>query len=176
MNKRLLAAGLALVLLMAASTTLANPAAAHHDPWAGVIQCESSGDPTQVTGPYSGLFQFDQPTWNGVASRHYPHLTGVWPGSASVSDQYAMAWALHSERGTQPWPYCGRFFNPPHSPQEILAEKVRAYEAAVAHRDHLDATWRTTEAAADAADLYLHSVHTANLAVDMFLYATAMSG
>lgn len=176
MNKRILAAGLALVLLMAASVTLARPAAAHHDPWAGVIQCESGGDPTQITGPYSGLFQFDQRTWNGVASRHHPHLVNVWPGSASVDDQYAMAWALYSERGTQPWPYCGQFFEPAHPPADTLAQKVRVYEEAVAHRDHLEAVWETSGSESDALAHFLQAVHTAGLAVDMYLYSRAMGG
>lgn len=176
MTKRLLATGLVLLLLTTASAILAGPAAAHHDPWARVIQCESAGDPTQVSGPYSGLFQFDQRTWNGVATRHHPHLLGVWPGSASAPDQYAMAWALHSERGTQPWPYCGQFFDPPHSPAETLAWKVQAYEDAVAHLQHLEATWQASGDPADAASLYLQSVYTRALAVDMYLYSMSING
>jgi hypothetical protein len=73
--------------------------------------CESSDNYAAVSagGTYRGAYQFNQSTWNGVASRHYPHLVGVDPATASPADQDAMARALYSERGAQPWPHCGRY-------------------------------------------------------------------
>ena len=73
--------------------------------------CESSNDYTAVSygGTYRGAYQFNQSTWNGVASRNYPRLVGVDPAAASPADQDAMARALYRERGAQPWPYCGRY-------------------------------------------------------------------
>ena len=127
-------------------STVSLPAGADHDPWAGVIQCESGGNPSASSGPYSGLFQFDTQTWNGVASRHAPHLVGVWPGSASVADQYLMANALLSERGTQPWPHCGRFYSGPHpTPPDPVGSFLQAVEADPV-RWYLHNLWLDTQA------------------------------
>ena len=73
-------------------------------------QCESGGNYsiTNPSGRYRGAYQFDRPTWDGVAARHYPHLRGVDPARAAPHQQDAMARALWSERGRQPWPHCGR--------------------------------------------------------------------
>jgi hypothetical protein len=78
--------------------------------WAALRQCESSGNyrATNPSGKYRGAYQFDQPTWNSVASRRAPHLVGVDPAAASPGDQDAMARALYSDRGRSPWPSCGR--------------------------------------------------------------------
>ena len=62
---------------------------------------------TQWESRATGAYQFEQPTWNGVAARHMPHLVGVRPHHASPAEQDAMARALWSERGPQPWPVCG---------------------------------------------------------------------
>ena len=72
-------------------------------------QCES-GDNYQAksaNGLYFGAYQFSKPTWNDVASRHYPWLVGAKPHFASKAEQDAMARALWDERGAAPWPYCG---------------------------------------------------------------------
>jgi len=73
-------------------------------------QCESGGNYsiTNPSGKYRGAYQFDRPTWDGVAARHYPHLRGVDPARAAPRQQDAMARALWSERGRKPWPHCGR--------------------------------------------------------------------
>jgi hypothetical protein len=78
--------------------------------WAALRQCESSGNyrATNPSGRYRGAYQFDQSTWNSVASRRAPHLVGVDPAAASPGDQDAMARALYASRGAQPWPVCGR--------------------------------------------------------------------
>ena len=80
--------------------------------WDQLIRCESGGNyrAYNPAGPYLGAFQFNQGTWDGVASRHYPNLVGVDPRDASPADQHRMAYRLYEERGWQPWPTCGRPF------------------------------------------------------------------
>ena len=78
---------------------------------ARLAKCESTNNPRAVSksGKYRGLYQFHQGTWNGVAKRAgRPDLVGVSPDHASPADQDAMARALFAERGSQPWPECGR--------------------------------------------------------------------
>ncbi len=72
-------------------------------------QCESTDNYAAVSssGAYRGAYQFDQTTWNGVAERHFPWLAGIDPAAADPWWQDAMARALWSERGRQPWPICG---------------------------------------------------------------------
>lgn len=79
-------------------------------PLPSIRACESGGNYGAVSssGTYRGAYQFNQGTWNGVASRHRSRLVGVDPAGASVADQDYMAWMLYTERGTQPWPVCGR--------------------------------------------------------------------
>jgi hypothetical protein len=78
--------------------------------WAALRDCESGGDYTitNPSGKYRGAYQFDRTTWDSVASRHDPALVGVDPAAASPAEQDAMAYALYTERGAQPWPHCGR--------------------------------------------------------------------
>jgi hypothetical protein len=73
-------------------------------------ECESSDDYTAIGGGgrYRGAYQFNQRTWNGVARRHYPWLRGQDPAAVESWWQDAMARALWSERGSQPWPTCGQ--------------------------------------------------------------------
>jgi hypothetical protein len=86
------------------------PAGPSPSQWAALRECESNGNYsiTNPSGKYRGAYQFDRPTWNGVASRHAPRLVGVDPAAASPADQDAMARALYGERGARPWPQCGR--------------------------------------------------------------------
>ena len=72
--------------------------------------CESTDNYQAVSssGTYRGAYQFDQPTWDGVADRHFPWLEGVDPIDAEPWWQDAMTRALWSERGRQPWPICGK--------------------------------------------------------------------
>ena len=72
--------------------------------------CESTDNYQAVSpsGTYRGAYQFDQPTWDGVAERHFPWLEGVDPVDAEPWWQDAMTRALWSERGRQPWPVCGK--------------------------------------------------------------------
>ncbi|MEO8695597.1 MAG: transglycosylase family protein [Acidimicrobiales bacterium] len=72
--------------------------------------CESTDNYQAVSwgGLYRGGYQFDYRTWNDVASRHFPWLMGLDPAAAEPYWQDAMARALFTERGRQPWPVCGR--------------------------------------------------------------------
>jgi hypothetical protein len=72
--------------------------------------CESTDNYRAISwsGLYRGGYQFDYRTWNDVASRHFPWLVGFDPAEAEPYWQDAMARALFSERGRQPWPVCGR--------------------------------------------------------------------
>jgi hypothetical protein len=71
--------------------------------------CESTDNYRAVSpsGTYRGAYQFDQTTWDDVAGRFFPWLQGVDPVDAEPWWQDAMARALWSERGKQPWPICG---------------------------------------------------------------------
>ncbi|MFQ5558874.1 MAG: transglycosylase family protein [Acidimicrobiales bacterium] len=72
--------------------------------------CESTDNYRAISpsGTYRGAYQFDQTTWDGVATRHFDWLVGVDPVDAEPWWQDAMARALWSERGDQPWPVCGK--------------------------------------------------------------------
>lgn len=71
--------------------------------FAGVRTCESGNNPSAYNpAGYGGLYQFDQGTWNSVGG-------SGWPGSASVDEQHYRAYLLYRQRGTQPWPHCGRY-------------------------------------------------------------------
>ena len=74
-------------------------------PWLRVAACESGGNWAINTGNgfYGGL-QFDLQTWQSVGGQGYPHQN-------SPHEQAYRANILHSQRGTQPWPICGRYYN-----------------------------------------------------------------
>jgi hypothetical protein len=93
-----------------ASSNVASSGGPSASAWAALRNCESGGNYsiTNPSGKYRGAYQFDQSTWNSIAGRHAPGLVGVDPAAASPSDQDAMARALYSERGSDPWPQCGR--------------------------------------------------------------------
>jgi hypothetical protein len=93
-----------------ASSNVASSGGPSASAWAALRNCESGGSYsiTNPSGKYRGAYQFDQSTWNSIAGRHAPGLVGVDPAAASPSDQDAMARALYSERGSDPWPQCGR--------------------------------------------------------------------
>ncbi len=69
-----------------------------------IAVCESGGDPTAVSpgGQYRGKFQFSRETWKAYGGR------GSDPAQASESHQDRIALRLYRDRGTAPWPTCGR--------------------------------------------------------------------
>lgn len=72
--------------------------------WAGLANCESSGNPRAVSanGLYYGLYQFLPSTWRSVGGSGMPH-------DASASEQTYRAWLLYQREGRRPWPVCGKY-------------------------------------------------------------------
>ena len=71
--------------------------------WAKVANCESSGNPRAVNpAGYYGLFQFDLQTWRSVGGSGNP-------AKASAAEQLMRAKKLYAQRGTSPWPVCGKY-------------------------------------------------------------------
>ena len=66
---------------------------------ARIARCESGGDPTRVSGPYRGKYQFDLGTWQSVGG------TGD-PAAAPEAEQDRRAAMLYALRGSSPWPVC----------------------------------------------------------------------
>lgn len=76
--------------------------------WLAVRECESSNTYSINTGNgYYGAYQFNIPTWDGVARKYRPHLEGILPSAASPADQDFLALQLYFDRGRGPWPVCG---------------------------------------------------------------------
>lgn len=65
--------------------------------------CESGGDPRAISagGTYRGKYQFDRGTWRAHGGRGDP-------ARASERTQDRIALRLYRDRGTAPWPVCGR--------------------------------------------------------------------
>lgn len=72
-------------------------------PLSAIASCESGGDPGAVSsgGAYRGKYQFDYRTWASVGG------TGD-PAAASEQEQDRRASLLYAQRGSSPWPVCGR--------------------------------------------------------------------
>jgi hypothetical protein len=70
---------------------------------ARIRQCESGGNYQAVSpgGTYRGAYQFDRQTWASVGGHGDP-------ATAPPAEQDARAQALHAQRGSTPWPVCGR--------------------------------------------------------------------
>jgi hypothetical protein len=68
-----------------------------------IAACESGGNPSAIGGggTFRGKYQFDQATWQSIGG------TGD-PASAPVAEQDRLAAKLYAERGSSPWPVCGR--------------------------------------------------------------------
>ncbi|MEU4352562.1 ubiquitin-like domain-containing protein [Streptomyces sp. NPDC023838] len=76
---------------------------ADHLDWKGLAHCESGGRPGAVdpTGNYGGLYQFDGRTWHALGGSGLPQ-------HASAAEQTFRAKKLYVQRGSSPWPHCGR--------------------------------------------------------------------
>ncbi len=72
--------------------------------WCGLARCESGLNPDAYNpaGPYYGLYQFDQGTWQANGG------TGT-PLGKSIAEQTRVAYNLYQARGRAPWPTCGRY-------------------------------------------------------------------
>jgi hypothetical protein len=70
---------------------------------ARIAQCESGGDPTAISsdGRYRGKYQFTRETWAAMGGDGDP-------ADAAEAEQDRLAAALYAQRGTAPWPACGR--------------------------------------------------------------------
>lgn len=91
--------GLALALL--AVPLAVAPVAFAQSGWEGLRACESSGDYTAQSGQYSGAYQFDAQTHRSVGGDGYA-------GDDTPAQQDAAAQRLYAQRGSQPWPNCGK--------------------------------------------------------------------
>lgn len=80
-----------------------NPTAAESATLARIRRCESKGNYQIVSssGRYRGAYQFDYRTWAGVGGSGDP-------AAASPAEQDYRALLLLRQRGTRPWPICGR--------------------------------------------------------------------
>src|SRR5450759_359407 len=105
-NKRtstLAITGLTTAMLAGGGLLAAVPASAATG-WDAVAQCESGGNAKYNDGQFYGLFNFDRGTWNGT-------------GRSGTADQYspaeqqAAAQQLYSQRGSSPWPVCGKYLS-----------------------------------------------------------------
>lgn len=69
-----------------------------------IAECESGGNPQAVSpgGQYRGKFQFSRDTWKAYGGR------GSDPAKASENHQDRIALRLYRDRGTDPWPTCGK--------------------------------------------------------------------
>ncbi len=74
------------------------------DQWESLRQCESGGNYQIVSanGLYYGAYQFSLGTWASVGGSGNP-------AEATVAEQDRRAQILFSQRGSSPWPHCGRY-------------------------------------------------------------------
>ena len=82
---------------------LPTPQGTTEEGWAALRRCESGGNHRAVSksGKYRGAYQFDMRTWRSVG--------GVGdPADAPLIVQTYYAHILYEDRGSRPWPRCGR--------------------------------------------------------------------
>ncbi len=82
------------------------PGGPSYEQWAALRNCESGGNYQAVSpsGLYRGAYQFDLGTWAGVGGSGDPAL-------APPEEQDHRAQVLWSQRGSSPWPVCGRYLD-----------------------------------------------------------------
>jgi uncharacterized protein YabE (DUF348 family) len=78
-------------------------AGADHLNWYALARCESGNNPRAVSsgGTYRGLYQFTLGTWHNLGGKGDPI-------NASREEQTYRAKLLYKQRGSSPWPSCGR--------------------------------------------------------------------
>lgn len=74
----------------------------YHSSYSAPVQSAPVYSSGSSGGGYCGAYQFDQSTWSSVG------MSGS-PCGASPAQQDAAAQKLYAQRGSQPWPVCGRF-------------------------------------------------------------------
>ncbi|MFI6689455.1 ubiquitin-like domain-containing protein [Streptomyces sp. NPDC050485] len=76
---------------------------ADHLNWSGLAHCESGGRPGALdpSGTYGGLYQFDPGTWHALGGSGRAE-------QAPSGEQTYRAKKLFVQRGSSPWPHCGR--------------------------------------------------------------------
>lgn len=99
----LAATGLTAALMGGEMLVTAGPASAATG-WDAVAQCESGGNAKYNDGQFYGLYNFDRQTWQGLG---YSGTADQYP--ASVQTQAAER--LYAQRGSQPWPVCGKYLS-----------------------------------------------------------------
>lgn len=76
--------------------------------WQKLAMCESSGRSNAVSGSkkqFQGYFQIEYPrTW--VA---HGGSSGTPPKKATLLEQFHVALHIYADRGSKPWPYCGKY-------------------------------------------------------------------
>ena len=82
------------------------PGGPSYEQWAALRNCESGGNYQAVSpsGLYRGAYQFDLGTWASVGGSGDPAL-------APPAEQDHRAQVLWSQRGSAPWPICGRYLD-----------------------------------------------------------------
>lgn len=85
------------------SAARGNPTSAESATLARIRRCESGGNYSarSSSGRYRGAYQFDRATWAGVGGSGDP-------AAATAAEQDYRALLLLRQRGTRPWPVCGR--------------------------------------------------------------------
>src|SRR5450756_1846137 len=95
--------GLTTAILAGGGLLAAVPASAATG-WDAVAQCESGGNAKYNDGQFYGLYNFDQGTWNATGR------SGT-ADQSSAAEQLAAAQQLYSQRGSSPWPVCGKYLS-----------------------------------------------------------------
>lgn len=76
-------------------------------PWRQLAACESSGRQDATAGSrdqFQGYFQIEFPrTWEAHGGTTSPAT------AADLAEQWGVALHIYRDRGSAPWPHCGRF-------------------------------------------------------------------
>lgn len=76
--------------------------------WQKLAMCESSGRSNAVAGSkkqFQGYFQIEYPrTWVAHGGD-----SGTPPKKATLLEQFHVALHIYADRGSKPWPYCGKY-------------------------------------------------------------------